>query len=74
MTRLLVSAPVGQETMHSPHETHDDSPIGQVDVEGDAGLVSLAAAGEDPVVADVVAAANAAVAEDAGFVIDGDYG
>ena len=27
-TRLLVSAPVGQLTMHSPQETQVDSPIG----------------------------------------------
>src|SRR4051812_46094184 len=27
-TNLLVSAPVGQETMHSPQETHEESPIG----------------------------------------------
>ena len=29
-TRLLVSAPVGHETMHSPQETHDDSPMGKL--------------------------------------------
>jgi len=28
-TRLLVRAPVGHETMHSPHETQDDSAIGR---------------------------------------------
>ena len=27
-TNLLVSAPVGQETMHSPQETQFESPIG----------------------------------------------
>ena len=27
-TSLFVSAPVGQDTMHSPQETHDDSAIG----------------------------------------------
>ncbi len=47
---------------------------GQVGIEGDAGLVSLTAAGEYPVVTNVVAAANAAVAQDARFVVDGDYG
>ena len=60
--------------MHSPHETHDDSPMGKLLIEGDAGLVSLAAARQHPVVPDVVAAANAAVAEDAGFMIDRDDG
>ena len=47
---------------------------GQVGIEGDAGLVSLTAAGEYPVVTDVVAAANAAVAQDARLVVDRDYG
>src|SRR6266849_9105819 len=27
-TSLFVNAPVGQETMHSPHETHEESAIG----------------------------------------------
>ena len=45
-TRLLVSAPVGQETMHSPQETHVESAHGQVRVEGDAGVVALAAAAD----------------------------
>ena len=27
---LLVSAPVGQDTMHSPQETHEESPIGKL--------------------------------------------
>ncbi len=44
----------------------------QVVVEGDAGPETFAAAAEHVVVADLVAAANAAVAQDAGFVIDGD--
>ena len=29
-TLLLVSAPVGQETMHSPHETQLDVPMGRL--------------------------------------------
>ena len=29
-TRLLVSAPVGHETIHSPHETQDDSLMGKL--------------------------------------------
>src|SRR5258707_11521232 len=29
-TRLLVSAPVGHETMHSPQETQDEFPIGRL--------------------------------------------
>ena len=29
-TLLLVSAPVGHETMHSPQETHDELPIGRL--------------------------------------------
>jgi len=29
-TPLLVSAPVGQETMHSPQEMHVESPIGEL--------------------------------------------
>jgi len=28
--RLFVSAPVGQDTMHSPHDTHEDSPMGKL--------------------------------------------
>src|SRR5258708_7506018 len=28
-TPLLVSAPVGHDTMHSPHEMHVESPIGE---------------------------------------------
>src|SRR6266404_4666053 len=28
-TLLLVSAPVGHDTMHSPHEIHVESPIGE---------------------------------------------
>src|SRR5262249_58131913 len=28
-TRLFVRAPVGHETMHSPHETHVELPIGR---------------------------------------------
>ncbi len=27
---LLVSAPVGQAATHSPHETHDEAPIGSL--------------------------------------------
>ena len=45
----------------------------QVVIEGDAGLISLAAAGQHPVVPDIVAAANAAVAQDAGLVIHRDH-
>ena len=58
--------------MHSPQETHDELPIGLVQIEGDPGVEALAAPAQHEVVADLVAAANAAVAEDAGFVIDGD--
>ena len=58
--------------MHSPQETQDEFPIGQIVIEGDAGLISLAAPRQHPVVANLIAAANAAVAQDAGFVIDGD--
>ena len=45
----------------------------QIVIEGDAGLISLAAAGQHPVVPDLVAAANAAVAQDAGLVVDRDH-
>ena len=44
----------------------------QIGVEGDAGHEALAAAAQHVVVANLVAAANAAVAQNAGFVIDGD--
>ena len=71
-TPLLVSAPVGQETMHSPQETQEESPIGSLSVEGDAGVVAFAHAAEDEILANLVAAADAAVAQDAGVVIDGD--
>src|SRR6266851_9784 len=43
---------------------------GQVVIEGDAGLISLATTRQHPVVPYVVAAANATVTENAGFVID----
>src|SRR5205823_4138580 len=43
-----------------------------VEVEGDAGAVALAHAPDDLVVADLVAAADAAVTEDAGVVVHGD--
>ena len=43
-----------------------------VEVEGDPRLVPLAHPADDLVVADVVAAPDAAVAEDAGVVVDGD--
>ena len=44
-----------------------------VEVEGDAGRVALAAAADDVVALQVVAGAHAAVAEDAGVVVDGDH-
>ncbi len=43
-----------------------------VEVEGDAGAVTLARPADHIVVLDLVAGADAAVAEDAGGVIDGD--
>ncbi len=45
----------------------------QVVVERDAGHEALASAPEHVVVPDLIAAANAAIAEDAGFVIHRDY-
>ena len=63
---------MGHDTMHSPHETQVESPIGKIVVEGDASLISLAASGQHPVVANGIAATNATIAEDAGFVIDRD--
>ena len=45
-----------------------------VEVEADARRVTLAGAADDLVHLDVVARADAAVAEDAGLVIDGDDG
>ena len=68
----LVRAPVGHEIMHSPQETHDDSPIGSSRSKAIVRRVALAHPADDLVVADVVAAADAAVAEDAGVVVDGD--
>ncbi len=44
-----------------------------VEVEGDARRVTLAAAADHVVALDVVAGADAAVAEDAGVVVDGDH-
>ena len=62
--------------MHSPQETQDESAHGQVVIEGDSGLIALAAPRQYPVMPNVVAAANTAVAENASFVIDrnGDRG
>ena len=44
-----------------------------VEVEGDAGRVALATAADDVVALDVVAGSDAAVAEDAGVMVDGDH-
>ena len=44
----------------------------QIVVEGNARLISLAASRQHPVVPNLIAAADAAIAEDAGFVIDRD--
>ena len=71
-TRLLVSAPVGHDTMHSPHDTHVELPIGSSRSKAMPRRVALAAPADDHVLLDVVAAADAAIAEDAGLVIDGD--
>ena len=45
---------------------------GRVEIEGDAGGVAFAGAAENEIVFDFVAAADAAVAKNAGVVIDGD--
>ncbi len=66
----LVKAPVGQDTMHSPHETQEELAHGQIVVEGNASLISLAASRQHPVVANLIATADAAIAQDAGFMID----
>src|SRR5262249_10329505 len=46
----------------------------RIEVERDAGLVALAGAADDLVRLQVVAAADAAVAQDAGLVVDRDHG
>ena len=74
MIVLLVSAPVGHAATHSPHETQVRFAHRVVEVEADARRVALAGAADDLVALDVVAGADAAVAEDAGLVIDGDDG
>ena len=70
ITRLLVSAPVGHDTMHSPHDT-SSCPLA-VQIEGNACRVAAPGAPDDVVLLDLVTSAHAAVAEDAGFMIDGD--
>ncbi len=45
---------------------------GQVGIEGDACLISLAPPRQHPVVADAIAAANAAIAKDASLMVDFD--
>ena len=72
MTRLCVRAPgravVGALAAgHAARCAHR-----HVEVEGDPRCVALAHAADDVVFLDDVAAAHAAVAEDAGVVIDGD--
>ena len=69
---LLVSAPVGQAATHSPQVTQRRGAHRVVEVERDAGRVALARAADDVVALDVVAGPDAAVAEDAGVVVDGD--
>ena len=63
---------MGQETTHSPQETQVELPMGLIQIEGDARVETLAAPAQHEVVADLAAAANAAVAEDASLVIHGD--
>ena len=60
--RLLVSAP-GRTGNHALAAGDAGGfSHGQIVIEGDSGLVALAATGQHPVVADVIAAANASVA------------
>ena len=58
--------------MHSPQETQVDDPIGSFRSKATPGGVALPRPAQHEVLLHIVAAANAAVAEDARFVIDGD--
>ena len=69
---LLVSAPVGQAATHSPQDTQDEAAHRVAEVERDVRVEPLAAAPDHVVALDVVAGADAAVAQDAGVVVDGD--
>ena len=68
-----MSASVGQAAMHSRRRRRW-IPHGQVRVEHDAGARALAAASDDVVALNVRAGADAAVAQDARAVVDGDDG
>ena len=69
-TGLKVIALVGQETMHSPHFTQLDSPIGSLRSKPMPAVAPLPGPADDVVFHHLVAGAHAAVAENAGAVID----
>ena len=72
---LLVGKRAGRARHHALAATYAARfAHGQVVIESDARLVAFATAHQHEVVTDLVAAANAAVAKDAGFMIDGDGG
>ena len=62
----------GRSRMHSPQATQRRAAHRRVEVEGDPRGVALAHPADDLILLDLVAAADAAVAEDAGVVVDGD--
>ena len=59
--------------MHSPQDTHDELPMGRFRSNAMPAFEALAAPSQHVVLANFVAAANAAVAQNAGFVIDRDH-